>query len=483
MHHDKSLNLALVPTAKGDELIGFPDTVLASLAEFLTKTERALVDVAMTASSKSWRESNWRKRPLDASSVMIAVRPLNEININRRMRQSYEWDSFDFRDIDKLLAKKLSDEDIGGLLVCLDAINTVKVFKLKGCVNIIGHGLEPLRGSRVLEQLDLSPVVGKEDDFSPTTILLPLLKEATVIPILDSIIDDERCALRHLTFPKKWRVMKSPLLSQFFVRYNRFLNRSELGCSSCTNPQFDLSLHGTPWIPSSPGGYGIQRSSCYACKDQYCEEHSDDMTPYICESCELTYCMDCNPTMTCDMCFRTTCEKCIDTSTCGVCDRALCDDCCPVFWCDLCDDTCCQECSPSIHCESQGCYRMNCSDCTVDNATGCAVKFCPTCETSFCEDHLILEMYLRSENSYCGECNTRASLALKLKNESILQSLHEMEASCGYQERFEIYLDRKNIAKLFVEQERMRQRWDQISSKGERNAIDSMFTVGKSDPM
>ena len=157
MHHDKSLNLALVPTAKGDELIGFPDTVLASLAEFLTKTERALVDFAMTASSKSWRESNWRKRPLDASSVMIAARPLNEININRRMRQSYEWDSFDFRDIDKLLAKKLSDEDIGGLLVCLDAINTVKVFKLKGCVNIIGHGLEPLRGSRVLEQLDLNP--------------------------------------------------------------------------------------------------------------------------------------------------------------------------------------------------------------------------------------------------------------------------------------------------------------------------------------
>ena len=104
MQNDKSLNLALVLTAKGDELIGFPDTVLASLAEFLTKTERALVAVAMTASSKSWRESNWRKRPLDASSVMIPVRPLNEINVNRRMRESYEWDSFDFRDIVKSLA-------------------------------------------------------------------------------------------------------------------------------------------------------------------------------------------------------------------------------------------------------------------------------------------------------------------------------------------------------------------------------------------
>jgi len=104
MQNDKSLNLALVLTAKGDELIGFPDTVLASLAEFLTKTEHALVAVAMTASSKSWRESNWLKQPLDASSVMIAARPLNEINVNRRMRESYEWDSFDFRDIVKSLA-------------------------------------------------------------------------------------------------------------------------------------------------------------------------------------------------------------------------------------------------------------------------------------------------------------------------------------------------------------------------------------------
>ena len=162
----------------------------------------------MTASSKLWCKSNWHKQPLDMSSVMIATRPLNEININCRMRQSYEWDSSDFRDINKLLATRLSDEDIGGLLICLDAINTVKIFKLKRCVNIIGHCLEPLRGSRVLEQFDLNPVgnevwwKGKstihqvcwhsgriENYFTP---LLPLLLEAAIIPILDSILGNER---------------------------------------------------------------------------------------------------------------------------------------------------------------------------------------------------------------------------------------------------------------------------------------------------
>jgi tetratricopeptide (TPR) repeat protein len=106
MYDDKSFNLTLVPTAKGDELIGFPDTVLASVAQFLTKTERALVAVAMTASSKSWGESKWRKRPSEASRVMIAARPMKKVKFNYRLKQSYEWDTLDFMDIDKALAKK-----------------------------------------------------------------------------------------------------------------------------------------------------------------------------------------------------------------------------------------------------------------------------------------------------------------------------------------------------------------------------------------
>jgi hypothetical protein len=49
MYNDKSFHLAFV---------GFPNTVFASVAQFLTKTERALVAVAMTALAKSWRKSN-----------------------------------------------------------------------------------------------------------------------------------------------------------------------------------------------------------------------------------------------------------------------------------------------------------------------------------------------------------------------------------------------------------------------------------------
>ena len=62
----------------------------------------------------------------------------------------------DFGDIDRNLARKLNDGDIGGILACIHAINTLKVLRLTGCVIVSGRGLEPLVGSVVLEEIDFS---------------------------------------------------------------------------------------------------------------------------------------------------------------------------------------------------------------------------------------------------------------------------------------------------------------------------------------
>ena len=75
----------------------------------------------------------------------------------------------------------MSDEDIGGILVCIDALHTVKVFKLtKGLFNIVGHGLEPLRGSRIIERIDMSPVDALDLDECGEYSFLSLLSEETV---------------------------------------------------------------------------------------------------------------------------------------------------------------------------------------------------------------------------------------------------------------------------------------------------------------
>eukprot|EP00984_Skeletonema_dohrnii_P007877 scaffold2901_cov91-Skeletonema_dohrnii-CCMP3373.AAC.21 len=69
-----------------------------------------------------------------------------------------EWTSLDFGDIEKDLAVKLNDDDIEKVLLSIDAVNRVKKLKLTNCINITGVGLEPLRGSTIIEQIDLSLV-------------------------------------------------------------------------------------------------------------------------------------------------------------------------------------------------------------------------------------------------------------------------------------------------------------------------------------
>ena len=73
---------------------------------------------------------------------------------------------------------RLSDEDMGAMLVCIDAVHTLKKLKLAHCFNIVGHGLEPLRGSTSLRQVDLS-LVGR---FEGPKIEAETLLSATVSP-------------------------------------------------------------------------------------------------------------------------------------------------------------------------------------------------------------------------------------------------------------------------------------------------------------
>ena len=78
----------------------------------------------------------------------------------------------------------------------------MKRLKLANCVNITGAGLEPLRGSLIIEQIDLSLV---EEHQRPKINPEPQISWGHVLPILDSIIEREGCSLMHLQFPSVWR--------------------------------------------------------------------------------------------------------------------------------------------------------------------------------------------------------------------------------------------------------------------------------------
>ena len=96
------------------------------------------------------------------------------------------WNVLDMFDI-KGLAEKLTDDDVYAILVCIDAKHKLKKACLSKCTKLVGNGLEPLRGSVVLEHI----TAGDQSYYypSPSNRNKPLvLSHSVVIPILDSIV-------------------------------------------------------------------------------------------------------------------------------------------------------------------------------------------------------------------------------------------------------------------------------------------------------
>ena len=130
----------------------------------------------------------------------------------------------DFGDIDKNLARKLNDGDIGGILTCIHAINTLKVLRITGCVIVLGRGLEPLVGSVILEEIDFSIVCQHENlGVEPE----PMISKGIVCSFLERIIRNPENSLRHIQLPHMWRDWHGYARIQFMGRNSR-------SCDSCS---------------------------------------------------------------------------------------------------------------------------------------------------------------------------------------------------------------------------------------------------------
>ena len=185
--HDASLaseNIAVLPSEP-----------LIHISSYLAAPSRALFAVALALDTETSQEN--------ISTAIVG----------------YHWDTLDFGQIEKELAAKLSDEDISGVLHCIDAVNTVTKLRLTNCIKITGACLEPLRGSRVIKEIDLS-LVGRHQ--SPLLDPEPPISTHIVLPVLDDIIarGDEAILIQ---FPNAWRQQRSNYFCEFVVRYNRLL--------------------------------------------------------------------------------------------------------------------------------------------------------------------------------------------------------------------------------------------------------------------
>ena len=98
-------------------LENLPHDHLTAIANYLPKTSRALLAIALTAPSSSFRELNWQ---VEISNAIISSKLLPLLPSKPDTQDS--WSCIDFLDVVHI-TEKLSDDDIGALLVCIDAKN------------------------------------------------------------------------------------------------------------------------------------------------------------------------------------------------------------------------------------------------------------------------------------------------------------------------------------------------------------------------
>jgi len=337
-------------------LSDLPSGILAHAASFLAAPSRALFAVAL--------DENPAALPNERSSAIVGS----------------QWDILDFGDIEKELAVKLSDAHIEKVLTCIDAVNNVKRLKLTNCVNITGAGLEPLRRSAIIEQIDLSLVGEHQNYYLHYGRPWPPISCAHVLPILDSIIEREGCALMHLQFPFVWRERASGCsqFHAFMLRYNQMRgNRGEVVCLECNSR---LPAGQNQWINFGISGlhgrlhYGTQNHTCYDCFKHYCYscENVGELIRMLacCEICKRDYCTDCSKMHVCRCCSHNACNDCYKHE-CHKCNEKICLNCVEghedCYQCEECDRLFCSECSdPGVTDFSRNCgvcHDISCDDC------------------------------------------------------------------------------------------------------------------------
>lgn len=300
---NKRRRMAPLPDSFYLNLTDLPDDLLTAVANFLPPTSVALFAVAISMSDSG--------RPSTMSEAIVAS--------CAGVSSKGPWDVMDFLDIDKCLRVRLTDDDLSGVLTCVNAVRNVKKLKLTHCIQVTGLGLDPIRRSVVLEQLDLSQIGQHELPYS--TGPKGQICEETVLPILNSILDSNG-ALKHLQFPEKWLGGASGKFQTFLEKFDDFLSERKTCCLVCGEICLDDMLHTTPG-----NHHGLQMRTCYGCVGTVCEDCEDEVD--VCIQCKKVYCASCNPVMYCELCDNQSCDAC------GLVNN-YCDG-CEIHYCDFCD--------------------------------------------------------------------------------------------------------------------------------------------------
>jgi hypothetical protein len=260
-------------------------------------------------------------------------------NVIKTIIATERMESIDFLDLGYELASVLTDDDLKRILESVNAATNLKSLKLTHCLKIKSDGLAPLRGSQVLERIDLS-----RNGECRSSLISP----DAVLPILLSIVDGEGCSLRHIQLPYavKWyrELQQHRSHRRELRRFVRAYNRLSIECVNCGVDDSDRGFDCPYYDVNSTS----ETRTCYDCTNHYCH------------GCNLE-----QPLKQCGFCERRTCDNCDSIRKCRYCNGLLCRKCGEFYLgCTDCGPICGDCTKKCERCKTMGCncviYDCNC---------------------------------------------------------------------------------------------------------------------------
>lgn len=362
-------------------LASLPAEIFNGITSYLHNTSCVLLGVSLTAPSSStiWRDSSSStslRRKLSTASTFV----LSSITA-RGGDTTLDLKKDLFRE--RSLQEQIDDQDIHALLMFINAPEKLKRLNFTlnyQCSKVKGIGLQPLHGSRVIEQISLTFHKGSSH-------------METILPILRSIIRTDGNSLKYMQLQNSYWRPDAILVTNLLVEYNQLLDSRELSCQNCEGRC--RNERSAPWMDVMRGR---QNYTCSLCINNFCE--SSNCAVQYCYQCMNAMCENCAPSW-CNECGK--CSGCNPTSLCGEgCGELVCEEC--ELTCEQCERTGCNECLNYRECYS--CGQAHCENCFQNNREDCNVVVCNGCvKEGCCRDCFVKDW---EEDTWdCNQCRER----------------------------------------------------------------------------
>lgn len=273
------------------------------------------------------------------------------------------------------IGTNVTDEMLQALLARVNAREVTTYLNLDSCDKLVGHGLEPLSGSRVLERISLNIGIRTMHRTMDEPLILGILRTMLPHKLFDVKLPFWGFLPHNGHGVVSWRLSFDRDL-RAAMKQRELARKTQ--CASCQNLVRDESRQ---IIPSF---HGMPASRCCKCHEQYCRTATCPIDMKDCRQCGKTSCTLCKEVLHCGACSMSYCSGCKEVSgPCNVCGKHYCERCSEVFSCADCKITMCSAC---------------------ERVSELSLQKCVECDTEFCSSCRPMSMCIRCDEPACSEC-------------------------------------------------------------------------------